>query len=66
MTRVPMAQFVSLLSNGAVEPSAEVMRTATLGRMTRAEAAPILARLRPESARAVFYPASDALFRCIV
>ncbi|HKR88170.1 MAG TPA: alpha/beta fold hydrolase [Phenylobacterium sp.] len=47
------AQFVSLLSNGAVEPSAEVMRTVTLNRMTRAEAAPILARLRRESARAV-------------
>lgn len=47
------AQFAGLLSNGAVEPSAEVMRRVTLNRMTRAEAAPILARLRPESARAI-------------
>jgi pimeloyl-ACP methyl ester carboxylesterase len=47
------AQFASLLSNGAVEPSAEVMRGVTLNRMSRADAAPILARLRPESARAV-------------
>jgi len=47
------AQFASLLSNGAVEPSAEVMRGVTLNRMTRTEAAPILRRLRPESARAL-------------
>lgn len=47
------AQFASLLSNGAVEPSAEVMRSATLNRMTRTEADPVLQRLRPESARAV-------------
>jgi pimeloyl-ACP methyl ester carboxylesterase len=47
------AHLASLLSNGAVEPSAEVMRGVTLDRMTRAEAAPILKRLRPESARAV-------------
>lgn len=47
------AQMASMLSNGAVEPSREVMRSATLNRMSRAAAEPILARLRPESARAV-------------
>ena len=47
------AHMASLLSNGAVEPSREVMRGATLNRMTRTEAEPILDRLRPESARAV-------------
>lgn len=47
------AQMAGLFSNGAVEPSGEVMRQVTLPRLTAAEAAPILARLRPESARAV-------------
>jgi len=47
------AQMASLLSNGAVEPSREVMRSASLSRMTRAEAEPILDRLRAESAQAV-------------
>jgi pimeloyl-ACP methyl ester carboxylesterase len=47
------AQMASMLSNGAVEPSREVMRSFCLNRMKRAEASPILARLRPESARAV-------------
>lgn len=47
------AQMASLLSNGAVEPSREVMRSASLSRMTRADAEPILDRLRPESAQAV-------------
>lgn len=47
------AQLAGLLSNGAVEPSREVMRQMSLPRLTAAEAEPILARLRPESARAV-------------
>ena len=47
------AQMATLLSNGAIDPSREVMRHMSLPRMTRAEAAPILARMRPESARAV-------------
>lgn len=47
------AQMASLMSNGAVEPSREVMRGASLSRMSRADAEPILDRLRPESARAV-------------
>ena len=47
------AQMASLLSNGAVEPSREIMRRMTLDRLSDAEAAPILARLRFESARAV-------------
>lgn len=47
------AQMASLLSNGAVEPSREVMRRCTLDRMTKAEAAPILARLSRESAQAL-------------
>ena len=47
------AQMASLLSNGAVEPSREIMRRMTLDRLTEQEAEPILARLRPESARAV-------------
>jgi pimeloyl-ACP methyl ester carboxylesterase len=47
------AQMASLLSNGAVEPSREIMRHCTLDKMTSEEAAPILSRLRPESARAV-------------
>ncbi|CAN7502629.1 alpha/beta hydrolase [Phenylobacterium sp. LjRoot219] len=47
------AQMASLMSNGAVEPSREVMRGYTLDRMTQAEAQPILARLRPESAQAL-------------
>lgn len=47
------AQMASLLSNGAVEPSREIMRRMTLNRLSAAEAGPVLARLRPESARAV-------------
>jgi pimeloyl-ACP methyl ester carboxylesterase len=47
------AQMASLLSNGAVEPSREIMRHCTLDKMTGADAAPILSRMRPESARAV-------------
>jgi len=47
------AQMVSLLSNGRVDPSREIMRRMLLGRLNDIEAAPILARLRPESARAV-------------
>ncbi|MDB5446416.1 MAG: hydrolase, alpha/beta hydrolase fold family [Phenylobacterium sp.] len=47
------AQMATLLSNGAIDPSREVMRHMSLQRMTPQEAAPILARLRPESARAV-------------
>jgi pimeloyl-ACP methyl ester carboxylesterase len=47
------AQLANLLSNGAVEPSRELMRRYSLPRMSRADAAPILARMRPESARAV-------------
>ena len=47
------AQMVSLLSNGAVPPGREMMRRYSLPRMSAAEAAPILARMRPESARAV-------------
>ncbi|CAN7641204.1 alpha/beta hydrolase [Phenylobacterium sp. LjRoot225] len=47
------AQMASLLSNGAVEPSREIMRHCSLDKMTAEDAAPILARLRPESARAV-------------
>jgi pimeloyl-ACP methyl ester carboxylesterase len=47
------AQVAALLSNGAVEPSREIMRQVSLRRLTAAEAAPILARIRTESARAV-------------
>lgn len=47
------AQMATLLSTGAVEPSREVMRRYTLDRLTKAEAAPILARMRPESAQAL-------------
>ena len=47
------AQMASLLSNGAVDPSPTLMRHQSLPRMSEAEAAPILARMRPESARAV-------------
>lgn len=47
------AHMAGLLSNGAVEPSREVMRQVSLPRLTAEEAAPILARMRPESARAV-------------
>jgi pimeloyl-ACP methyl ester carboxylesterase len=47
------AQMAGLLSNGAVDPSREVMRSVSLNRMTPADAAPILDRLRPESARAL-------------
>lgn len=47
------AQMASLLSTGAVEPSRQVMRRYTLDRLTKAEAAPILARMRPESAQAL-------------
>jgi pimeloyl-ACP methyl ester carboxylesterase len=47
------AQMASLFSNGAVEPSRELMRHYSLPRMSPAEAAPILGRMRPESARAV-------------
>ena len=47
------AHMAGLLSNGAVEPSREVMRQVNLPRLSAGEAAPILARMRPESARAV-------------
>ena len=47
------AHLASLLSNGAIDPGAEVMRYMCLPRLNPAAAAPILARLRPESARAV-------------
>jgi pimeloyl-ACP methyl ester carboxylesterase len=47
------AHIASLTSNGAIEPSAEVMRFASLDRMSEAKAAPVLARMRPESARAL-------------
>jgi pimeloyl-ACP methyl ester carboxylesterase len=47
------AQMAGFLSNGAVEPSREVMRRVTLQRLTVTEAAPILSRMRHESARAV-------------
>ena len=47
------AQMVSLLSNGRVDPSREIMRRMTLGRLTDTQAEPILAQMRPESARAV-------------
>jgi pimeloyl-ACP methyl ester carboxylesterase len=47
------AHLVTLLSNGAIEPSRELMRHMSLQRMSAAEAAPVLARMRPESARAI-------------
>jgi pimeloyl-ACP methyl ester carboxylesterase len=47
------AQWAGLLSNGAVEPNREIMRQVSLPRLSAGEAAPILARMRPESARAV-------------
>jgi pimeloyl-ACP methyl ester carboxylesterase len=47
------AHLAGLFSYGAVEPSREIMRHVSLPRLTDAEAEPILARLRPESARAV-------------
>jgi len=46
-------QLVSLLSGGAIEPSRPLMREFSLPRMSEKEAAPILARMRPESSRAV-------------
>jgi pimeloyl-ACP methyl ester carboxylesterase len=45
--------MLSLLTNGAVTPSRRLMREYSLPRMSRAEQTPILARLRPESAKAV-------------
>lgn len=45
--------FMSPFTTGAVEPNRQLMRTFTLDRMSRAEAAPILAQMRHESARAV-------------
>ena len=47
------AQMAGFLSNGAVPPSREVMRQVNLPRLGAEEAALILARMRPESARAV-------------
>lgn len=47
------AQLAGLLSGGAVEPSRTIMRQHSLPRMSAADAEPILARLRPESTRAV-------------
>ncbi len=47
------AHMAGLWSNGAVEPIREVMRQVSLPRLSADEAAPILARMRPESARAV-------------
>jgi pimeloyl-ACP methyl ester carboxylesterase len=47
------AHLATLTSNGAMDPSPEVMRHMCLQGMTEKSAAPVLARLRPESARAV-------------
>jgi pimeloyl-ACP methyl ester carboxylesterase len=47
------AQMAGLLSNGAVAPSRDIMRQASLSRLAPAAAEPILGRLRPESARAM-------------
>jgi pimeloyl-ACP methyl ester carboxylesterase len=47
------AHLATLMSNGAIEPSQEIMRFMSLARMSAGEAEPILARLRPESALAV-------------
>jgi pimeloyl-ACP methyl ester carboxylesterase len=47
------AHLAALSSNGAIEPSSEVMRHMSLDRMSSAEAAPVLARMRPESAQAL-------------
>jgi pimeloyl-ACP methyl ester carboxylesterase len=47
------AQMAGLMSNGALEPSREIMRHGALDRMSPEAAEPILARMRPESARAV-------------
>jgi pimeloyl-ACP methyl ester carboxylesterase len=47
------AQLAGLFSNGAVEPSREIMLRYSLPRLTAAEAEPILARLRHESTRAM-------------
>jgi len=47
------AQVASLISGGALDPNRELMRHHCLQRMSHAEAAPILARMRPESSRAV-------------
>jgi pimeloyl-ACP methyl ester carboxylesterase len=47
------AHIAGLTSNGAIEPSREVMRYATLDRMDADQADPVLARMRPESARAL-------------
>jgi pimeloyl-ACP methyl ester carboxylesterase len=46
-------QIATLLSNGTIDPSRELMRHMSLHGPTRAQAAPILIRMRPESARAV-------------
>lgn len=46
-------QVLSPFSSGAVEPNRGLMRQYGLDRMSRAKAEPILARLRPESARAL-------------
>jgi pimeloyl-ACP methyl ester carboxylesterase len=47
------AHMAGLFSNGAVEPSREIMRSVSLPRLSAEAAEPILARMRPESARAV-------------
>jgi pimeloyl-ACP methyl ester carboxylesterase len=47
------AQMASLMSNGALEPDRDAMRRYGLPRLGDADAEPVLARLRPESARAV-------------
>lgn len=47
------AQLAGVLSNGALDPSRRLMRHYALQHLSRAEAAPILARMRPESALAV-------------
>jgi len=47
------AHVANLLTDGSIEPSTALMRHYSLKRMSRAEAAPVLARMRPESARAV-------------
>jgi pimeloyl-ACP methyl ester carboxylesterase len=44
---------LTVLAHGAVEPNRDIMRTMSLQRMTARAAAPVLARLRPESARAL-------------
>jgi pimeloyl-ACP methyl ester carboxylesterase len=47
------AHLVTLISDGVVDPSRELMKRLSLPGLTDAQAAPILARMRPESARAV-------------